>query len=188
MILIVGLGNPGEKYKNTWHNLGFTAIDRITQDADFPELTFQSFFNAWLSKKTINSYSIILAKPKTFMNLSGKAVAKIINFYKINPKEIIVIHDDIDLPLGKIKIVKNRGSAGHKGVQSIINEIKNKDFVRIRIGVSPLSGKPSNPERFVLQKINKDKDVAKKTIEKAAKTVNLFLEKGLEKAISEINK
>ncbi len=188
MILIVGLGNPGEKYKNTWHNIGFRIIDEIAANFQFPIFNFQSIYNAKISNGKFHDKKVILAKPQTFMNLSGKAAAKIINFYKINPKEIIVIHDDIDLPLGKIKIVKNRGSAGHKGVQSIINEIKTKGFVRIRIGVSPLSGKPSNPERFVLQKFDKDKDVAKKTIEKAAKTVNLFLEKGLEKAISKINK
>lgn len=138
MKLIIGLGNPGEKYKKTRHNAGFMAVDKITAAFQFPSFNFQAKFNAEISEKSINDEKIILAKPQTFMNESGKAVKAIIDYYKIDVANIIIIHDDLDIALGKYKIVKDRTSAGHKGVQSIIDYLGTKDFTRIRIGIEPL--------------------------------------------------
>ena len=170
MILIVGLGNPGKKYQETRHNLGFQVVD---------ELGF------------LKDKKIILTKPKTFMNLSGKAVKSLMTEYKVPPLSLWVIHDDIDLPLGKIKIVKNRGAAGHKGVESIIKELKTKNFIRFRIGIKPkpYTLSPKTLDKFVLQKFNKDEErVVKEVIKKSVEAIGVVLKEGLEKAMSKYNK
>lgn len=168
MILIVGLGNPGKKYQKTRHNLGFQVVD---------ELGF------------LKDKKIILTKPKTFMNLSGKAVKSLIAKYKVPPLNLWVIHDDIDLPLGKIRISKGRGAAGHKGVESIIKELKTKNFVRLRIGIQPKTGKPRNPEKFVLQKFTKGEErIIKEVIKKSVEAIEMVLKEDLEKAMSKFNK
>jgi len=164
MIIIVGLGNPGEKYKNTRHNVGFQAIDEFAKENNFPEFKLSKKFSALVSEKE----NIILVKPQTFMNESGKAVKKL---SEVGPRiNLIVIHDDIDLPLGRIRISKNRGSAGHKGVESIIKEIGTKDFTRFRIGVSFKTEKPKNVEKYVLQKFNKEEEIIIKQVIKEITT------------------
>ena len=135
MILIVGLGNPGQKYKKTRHNVGYRVIEQ------FPKRK-----------------GIVLVKPQTFMNKSGKAVKRLITNSQLPITNLWIIHDDIDIPLGKFKIQKGRGSAGHKGVESIIRELKTKDFWRVRIGICPEAGKPKNVEKFVLQKFTKEEE------------------------------
>ena len=149
MILIVGLGNPGKKYKYTRHNVGFQVIDELTK---------------------IKRRGWFLAKPQAFMNQSGKAVKKLVTSYRLPVTSLWVIHDDIDLPLDKIRISKGQGAAGHKGVQSIINELGTKDFWRVRIGICPKKGKPKNVEKFVLQKFTKEEEkVVKEVIQEAIK-------------------
>lgn len=148
-MIIIGLGNPGKKYNNTRHNIGFEIIDQLAEEKNFPQFRLSKKFNALISEKG----NIILAKPQTFMNRSGKSVRAIKSFYK--RKELIIIHDDIDLLLGKVRVSKNRGGAGHKGVESIIKELGTKDFTRVRVGIQPEKGKPSNVERFVLQRFRK---------------------------------
>jgi len=173
MIIIVGLGNPGEKYKNTRHNVGFQTIDEFAKENNFPEFGLSKKFNALISENIINGKKIILAKPQTFMNNSGKPVKTLFSFYK--PKELIIVHDDIDLPLGKIRISKNRGSAGHKGVESIIKEIGTKDFTRIRIGISPAFAKAlaGEVEKFVLQKFDKEEEkIIKQVIQEVIKKLS----------------
>ena len=168
MILIIGLGNPGKKYENTRHNVGSRVIDEL---------------------KLFDLESVVLAKPKTFMNESGKAVKNLLKNYHLKPNNLILIHDDIDLPLGRIRIAKNRGAAGHKGVQSIIDELGTKNFIRFRIGIRPKVGKPRNPEKFVLQKFNKDEEkIAGEVIKKTAAAIEFFLKEGLGKTMNEYNK
>lgn len=168
MILIVGLGNPGKEFQKTRHNLGFRVIDEL---------------------KSLNLKNVTLAKPKTFMNLSGKAVKSLMTKYKVPPLNLWVIHDDIDLPLGKIRISKDRGAAGHKGVESIIRELKTKNFIRFRIGIQPKTEKPRNPEKFVLQKFNKNEEgLVKETIKKTAEAIEFSLKVGLAKTMSRYNK
>lgn len=151
MKIIVGLGNPGKKFEKTRHNVGFRAIDELAK------------------QKTRN---FIIAKPQTFMNNSGQAVKSLINFYKAKPENLWIIHDDLDLPIGEIKIAKNRGSAGHKGVQSIIDHLKTKDFNRIRIGICPKTGKPEQVEKFVLQNFTKEEEkLIKESVEGAVRTI-----------------
>ncbi|MBI2642440.1 MAG: aminoacyl-tRNA hydrolase [Candidatus Wildermuthbacteria bacterium] len=156
MLFIVGLGNPGKKYEKTRHNAGFRAIDAIAANFQFSIFNFQSIFNAQISKGKITDKQIILAKPQTLMNNSGSAVQKITKNYKLKTTNLIVIHDDIDIPLGKIKVSKGSGSAGHKGVESIIQALGTKDFTRIRIGILPPEGKPEDVENFVLKPFKKE--------------------------------
>ena len=195
MLLIVGLGNPGEKYQNTRHNIGLRVIGKIaayfeSSDSNNAEPIFnsQKISSAQICKGEIAGKKVLLAKLLTFMNLSGKTIAEIAGFYKIKPKNIIIIHDDIDLPLGKIRIAENRGAAGHKGVQSVINHLKTKNFIRLRVGVCPEKGKPGNPERFVLQKFNEEEEeIAKEVIKKTAEAVNAIIKQGIGKAQSKYN-
>ena len=167
MIIVFGIGNPGKKYEGTRHNVGSMILKELER---------------------FNLKDVVLVRPTTFMNESGKAVKEIIKNYKLKIENLIVIHDDIDLLLGKIKIVKNRGSAGHKGVESIIREIRTKNFIRFRIGIQPKKGKPKNVEKFVLQDFNKEeKKVLKEGVKKAILAMKLVITKGLERAIGEFN-
>jgi PTH1 family peptidyl-tRNA hydrolase len=146
MKLIAGLGNPGKKYTGTRHNVGFMAIDE-------------------LKKEKLGD--VVLLKPDTFMNNSGKAIRELVKYQKIKIENIWIIHDDIDLPIGEYKTSKGQGSAGHKGVQSIIDELKTKEFNRIRIGICPKSGK-LKAEKIVLLKFSKEeKEIVKETIKSA---------------------
>jgi len=186
MILIVGLGNPGEKYENTRHNLGFAVLDALLQKLTPVKKT------AWKENKKFNSEiakigNLILAKPQTFMNASGMAVSKIANFYKIEPAEIWVIHDEIDLPLEQLRIVRGRGAAGHRGVDSIIKELGTTGFVRFRLGIGHpgLGSSDKEVERYVLVSFGKgEKSKARRMVRKTVKAIELALEEGLERAMN----
>lgn len=134
-MLIIGLGNPGKKYQNTRHNVGHIIIDELGKQI---------------------SDGFILAKTDAFMNESGKAVEKLIADCRLQIADLIVVHDDIDIPVGEFKIQKGRGAAGHKGAQSVIDVLRTKDFWRLRIGICPKRGKPANVEKFVLQNFTKE--------------------------------
>lgn len=136
MILITGLGNPGEQYKNTRHNVGFMVLDELAEMGGFPAFEFAKKFNGLVSQGIMAEDEVILLKPQTFMNESGKAVKAVASFYKIKPKDIYVVQDEADVDLGKIKISQDANSAGHKGVQSIIDEIGTKNFTRFRVGIN----------------------------------------------------
>ena len=198
MILIVGLGNPGKKYQKTRHNIGFRVVDELRSSSRFTTT------HAIDKLKSLNLKGVMLAKPKTFMNLSGKEVKSLVNKYKILTANLWVIHDDIDLPLGKIRIVKNRGSAGHKGIESVIRELKTNNFVRFREGIKVAEATPhlpprlrsankelriKNTEKFVLEKFSKKEEkIVKETIKKTVEAVEFFLREGLEKAMNKYNK
>lgn len=186
MIVAIGLGNPEEKFKETRHNIGFEVIDKFAENNNFPGFEFSKKHNALLSEKNINGRNVILAKPMTFMNNSGIAVKSII----ANNKKayLILVHDDADLPLGKIKIVKNRGSAGHKGVESVIKNESNKNLIRIRVGIQSKTGRLGTKDKFVLGKFSpKEKPIAKKSIDKSAEALGFLLENNLEKAMTKYN-
>lgn len=189
MILIVGLGNPGEKYQQTRHNLGFMVVDALARKLFSLEKT------RWREEKKFNSLVIsyqsliILIKPQTFMNASGMAVAKLASFYKIDPERIWVIHDDVDLPLGKIKIRLGGAAAGHRGVESIIKELGTDQFTRFRLGIGhPGRGRDAQVENYVLRgfDINEGTE-ARQSIKKAVKAIRVALKAGIEKAMNEFN-
>jgi len=195
MILIVGLGNPGIKYKRTRHNIGFRVLDEFQRENNFPDFKFSRLrqgyggqakkFNTLISEGNIGRKKVILAKPQTFMNNSGQAVKNLTIHYSLPFINLIVVHDDIDLPLGKIRISKSRGSAGHKGIESIIKELRSKNFVRIRIGIRNQELRIKNIEKFVLQKFTEEEEkIIKKIIKENCSVLKIILSKGLEKAQS----
>lgn len=140
MQLIVGLGNPGEKYQYTRHNIGYMAIDNIVSAQQ--DYKIKKKFNSIIYETIIDKNRIILIKPETYMNNSGDAVSQIANFYKIDSKNILVLHDELDIPFGKIRIKSGGGNAGHNGLKSISNKIDN-NYTRVRLGI----GHPGNKER-----------------------------------------
>lgn len=186
MKIIAGLGNPGKKFEKTRHNLGFRTLDEFKKKNDFPEFSLSKKFNLFLTKKKIGKERVVLIKPKTFMNQSGKAIVPFLKNLKIKTENLWVIHDDLDLPLGKIKISFGKGSAGHKGVQSIIDELKTKDFLRFRIGIGQNS-KPKT-QNFVLEKFTeKEEKVLKKVIKRTIEAIEFSLKEGVEKAMQKFN-
>lgn len=181
--IIAGLGNPGDKYKDTRHNMGFKAMDELF---DMWQLTkYKKRFSSLFSAVKKYDSKIILLKPLTFMNESGQAIKKAMKFYKIPPQNIIVIYDDIDLPVGALRIRKSGGPGTHNGMRSIVNHI-GKEFPRIRVGVGKgekdliahVLSKPSKPERELL----------KPTLQNAAKAADAIIHDGIEKAMQGYNK
>lgn len=187
MIIIIGLGNPGEKYKNTRHNVGFNAVDVFAEINNFPEFKLQKKANTLVSEHILGNEAVILVKPQTFMNESGKAVKEITSNTEAKLSDIVVVHDDIDLPVGKIKIVKDRGSAGHKGVESIIQNIGNDGLVRIRIGIG--AENKVEAKKIVLKNFSKDEqELVDQAIKKTSEALDVFINEGLEKTMNEFNK
>lgn len=147
MLLLVGLGNPGSKYENTRHNVGFMFLDFLAEKGGGGFKS--SRWEADVAKTTLASGPCLLAKPTTFMNLSGKAVARLAAYYQIEPAKIVVVHDDLDLEPGRVKVVFDRGPGGHNGIKSIIEQLGTAEFARIRVGI----GRPAEfmtPAAFVL--------------------------------------
>jgi len=199
MKIVVGLGNPGEEYRDTPHNLGFAALDFLSQTLGF-NFKFDKKFNAEIGRAPVGGEEIIFVRPRTFMNLSGEAVAKVMNFYKIlsalkaeRPEErgftstLLVIHDDIDLPLGSMRLSYGVGPAGHKGVISIIEKLGTKNFARLRLGINPgaemLEKMPI--ENYVLKKMNEaDKKIIDGRLADFPKCLEIIEREGMAKAMS----
>lgn len=135
MKLIIGLGNPGEEYENTRHNVGFKLADKIAKESE-AEFDFDKKINAEIGKGKFNDKAVILAKPHTFVNKSGEAVKKLKNKYKLKNEDIVVIHDDLDIEFGNFKMSLGKDSGGHRGVQSVIDHLKTKKFWRLKIGTA----------------------------------------------------
>lgn len=146
MKLVVGLGNPGKEHSKNRHNTGFIILDKIAVEKGL-EWRMEDKFECEL----VEFDGVILAKPQTFMNNSGNAVSKLINFYKVGVEDLIVIHDDVDLPLGAIKKQKGKNAAGHHGVEDIIEKLGSKDFWRIRVGIGKPQDKRIPVDKWVLQ-------------------------------------
>lgn len=153
MILIVGLGNPGKEFERTRHNAGFIVLDKIASSFGFDAFSFEKKFNAMISEGKINDTKFLLLKPYTFMNSSGISVRTAMDYYKIPLENVIVIQDELDLSVGEYKFSKDRSSAGHKGIESIIKILGTKDFSRYRIGVNAPRGEMSS-DKFVLSEFS----------------------------------
>jgi PTH1 family peptidyl-tRNA hydrolase len=187
MLILIGLGNPGEKYTGTRHNVGFEFLDKLKTEWNFPDFQLEKKFNAEISKDSLpllpsgegarradegKEQEILLVKPQTFVNLSGQAVLNILHFYKILPENILILHDDLDLPLGTFRLAEDSRSAGHNGVQNIIDQLGTQKFKRLRIGIKldsetdlPVesASEAAKAEVFVLQKFSAEE---KEKIEK----------------------
>ncbi len=186
MILVVGLGNPGKGYASSRHNIGFKVVDELSNrlGVSLKKKGFRSHY----AHASIEARKLIFLKPDTFMNRSGEAVSDAVDFFKIPMNEIIVIHDEMDLTLGSIRVKVGGGSAGHNGIQSIINSLGNSDFIRVRVGI----GKPiqkSEAVGHVLSEFEKEeKRLVKDAIVRAADAVLEIILRGTENAMNKFNK
>lgn len=177
MRLIVGLGNPGIKYKKTRHNIGWRIIEELARQIGVDQWKMEMRFNAFEAQKNIDQEKVILLKPQTFMNNSGLSVKLIVDYYKLPIENILVIHDEIDLPLGEIKVQKGRGAAGHKGVESVIKHLGTNDFNRMRIGIKSDRQKIVETEKFVLEKFTPEEEKSiQGIIKKAAVLITAALQ------------
>jgi PTH1 family peptidyl-tRNA hydrolase len=200
MFYIIGLGNPGEEYLNTRHSTGRMAVMKLAKDLDADEFENNKKANALVSEAKIKKEKATLILPETFMNKSGQAVS-----YFIKPKlktskkgleNLIVVHDDIDLGLGTIKISYNKGTGGHRGLDSVVKAVKTLEFVRVRVGISPVTpkGKVKKPQGedavidFILHKFKPaEMDILKKTLKKVSEAIQTIVSDGRDKAMNQFN-
>ena len=185
MFLIIGLGNPGREYKETRHNAGFMVVDRLCQKWGVKPNRLQS--RALITHTLVGEQKVILAKPQTFMNLSGQAVAALVRFYKVELGNLLVAHDDLDLPIGTLRLRPGGGSAGQKGLSSIIELLGTQEFPRLRVGVGRPPGRMDAAD-YVLQSFSKDEqETMQFVLGKAEDAVMSFLEQGITKAMNQFN-
>ena len=175
MKLIIGLGNPGKQYESTRHNAGFIILDELKKSFSLPEFKFNKKFNAETSEGQASDSKIILAKPQTFMNQSGQSVKALLDFYKLEKEQIAVIHDDLDIDFGTVKISSDASAGGHNGIQSIIDNLGTQKFKRVRIGIEGSELKKNrlmSGSDFVLQKFSEEElETIKKLSEEIAKSL-----------------
>ena len=183
MKLIVGLGNPGKKYEHTRHNMGFDVVDLFSANAQI-DIDKESF-KGLVGRGKVFDEDIYILKPQTFMNLSGESVREIVSYFKINIEDIIVVYDDMDLPVGTIRLRPSGSSGGHKGIQNIIDNLGTQDIKRIRVGI----GQPIfDSIDFVLSKPTKEeKPLVEEAIENAAEALKDILKIDFDKAMTKYN-
>ncbi len=193
MKYIIGLGNPGAKYEYTRHNVGAMILDHVRRIFSMDRWEKDNMRNAFVSKGKINEHDAVLIFPQTFMNNSGQSIKDLSGTEKI--KDIVVIHDDIDLPFGTLRISRDRGTGGHNGIESIVSHLKTKDFVRIRVGVTPVrDGELKKPkgdeeiEKFVLGSLGQtERDAISELSKKIAEILNVIFSKGDSEAMNLFN-
>ncbi len=183
--LIVGLGNPGREYRNNRHNIGFMVLDQLAgkMDTSFSKMKM----NALMTAVRYKGHRIILLKPQTFMNLSGKAAASFIRFYKLPLENLLVVYDDVDLPFQTLRMRPNGGDAGQKGVRSIIKELGTKDFPRLRIGINRPPGRMSVSSYVLLNFSDQEVETLPFVLDQAADAILAFVELGLNQAMTTYN-
>ncbi len=182
--VIVGLGNPGVRYEMTRHNVGFLVLDALQQDARRKWESFGDWDETWMVH---GEREIRLVRPRTFMNRSGLAVERVFELQPYQPEEMLVVYDDIDLPCGRLRLRRNGGPGGHRGMESIVEHIESTSFPRLRIGVGqPPGGQPL--EEFVLETLTGDvRDEFESIVKSAAEAVRLLLKRGIGAAMNEVN-
>jgi len=186
--LIVGLGNPGIEYQFTPHNLGFLAIDRIANDCGVEIRNRQC--RALTARVTIGGEQVLLAKPETYMNLSGLAVRELLTKHELNPAtDLVVIYDELDLPLGTIRIRQRGSSAGHNGMESVIGALGTQGFLRIRLGVTPDGKKVLEGARYLLKPLRKAQlKIVDEVLDRAAEAVKVIVTEGPAAAMNRYNR
>jgi PTH1 family peptidyl-tRNA hydrolase len=183
--LISGLGNPGRKYRHNRHNVGFMLLDQLAERLEVRFSRLES--NALVTKGDYQRARAILAKPQTYMNLSGNAVSALQRFYKVPLENLMVVYDDVDLPLGTIRMRPFGGAAGQKGMKSIIERLGTQNFPRLRIGVGRPPGRMSAAD-YVLQNFSNDEaELLDLTLQRATNAVLIFITEGLDAAMNQYN-
>jgi len=183
--LIVGLGNPGRSFRMNRHNVGFMLLDRLAQDVGSSFSRRQG--NSLVTDGRIDGLKVILAKPQSFMNTSGGPVASLVRFFQIPLDHFLVVLDDLDLPLGMIRLRGSGGSAGHRGMQSIVSRLGSEEFPRLRLGIGRPPGR-MDPADFVLKDFaDSDSELLKMTLDRALDCVRCLLLEGLELAMTRFN-
>jgi len=184
--IIVGLGNPGDPYRWSRHNIGFQVVDRLAEENHIS--VCHKRFKAYYGKGSIRSQDVLLVKPLTFMNLSGLAVQKIISFYKVGPEDLVVIHDDLDLPFGTLRIKRWGGDGGHQGIRSIIESVGGNNFLRLKVGI----GRPTKgmePAEYVLHSFDEmEQRQLEEILPRAAECLAVMITEGIERAMNRYQK
>jgi PTH1 family peptidyl-tRNA hydrolase len=183
--LLVGLGNPGREYRDTRHNVGFQAVDRLCASFGIKLTRLQS--KALIGTGLWEGRKIVLAKPQTFMNLSGQAIASLLRFYKIPLAQLLVFHDDIDLPVGTVRIRPGGGSAGQRGLASTIQQLGTQDFPRLRIGVGRPPGQMQAADYVLQNFMPADQELITAVLDRAVEAARAFVRDGLDKAMNQYN-
>ncbi len=182
--LVIGLGNPGTEYEGTRHNIGFELVDRIAAQTDSKWSRERKF----RAKVTKGKDGVILAKPLTYMNLSGNAVARLGRFYKLHPRQILVVYDDLDLPIGKIRFRKEGSSGGHNGMKSIIEFLSTKEFPRLKLGIGAADEKETVIDHVLGKFSANDAEELEKVLAIAVDGVNCALSEGMDQAMNQFNR
>ena len=183
--LIVGLGNPGAGYRHNRHNIGFMLVDRVAERLGVKFSRLES--KALLTKGEHQGRRVVLAKPQTFMNLSGQSVGGLVRFYKVPLANLLVAYDDVDLPLGTLRIRPDGGSAGQKGMSSIIDRLGTQEFPRLRLGIGRPPGRMEAAD-YVLQDFSPGEiELLRLTLDRAAEAALVFVAEGLEAAMNQFN-
>ena len=184
--LVVGLGNPGDKYENTRHNVGFLTVDELAERARVPVQRLKH--RALTSTVELGGARVLLMKPVTYMNLSGEAVGEAARFYKIPPERVLVISDDVSLPIGKLRIRKGGSAGGHNGLKSIIQHLGTDQFPRVRVGVGQKPHPDYDLADWVLGKFQgENKKVMDEAVKRAADAVECILKEGADRAMNRFN-
>ncbi len=187
MYTIIGLGNPGREYENTRHNIGFKVVEEIARIVGISELKSKSKHSAFVGEGLYEGHKIILAQPDTYMNNSGIAVSIIMNWHKVHPDHLIVIHDDVDLDPGQVRVREGGGAGGHHGVESVIIHTGTTDFPRIRVGIGRESV-AGDVSAYVLGKITaEEKEILDPAITKAAEAALAVVSRGILFAMNHFN-
>ncbi len=186
---MVGLGNPGLKYEFTRHNIGFRIVDSLAQDIEIEFKKVKSYYSL-ISRGMINNHKVMLVKPQTFMNLSGRAVSKVVSYYKISFRDLLIVYDDLNLELGQIRIRKKGSAGGHKGIESIMQYLVSEDVPRLRIGIgNPLVNFNFDCVSYVLSNFNnEEKDKIREVIQLSTDAIKTITEDGFEKAMRKYNR
>lgn len=186
MRMIVGLGNPGKEYANTRHNIGFRCVNKLAKIHGIS--LSQRGSHAQFGVGEVEGNKVVLAKPRTYMNLSGRSVKLLMRRFQASPSDIFVVHDDLDLPLGKVRVYSGGGSGGHKGVESVITEVGSRDFHRIRVGIGHPPENDHDAVAYVLSDfLSEEKVVVEDIITRVAEVILCILREGIVAAMNKYN-
>lgn len=185
MKCIVGLGNPGKKYEDTRHNIGFTVVDAWAKRNDWS--LNQKKFNGYFTMERVEGEKVILLKPQTYMNLSGESLRPLMDFYDVKIEDILVVYDDLDLPPGKIRLRKKGGHGGHNGIRNIIDQLGTKEFKRLRVGVGRPQGSKTVIDHVLGGFTKEEQEAVDESVDYAVKACEAWLKQSFNEVMNDYN-